>query len=77
MVLLASGLALLTYSSQLLAKHHNMVVAGSGAGVGDLYERIARRQAREVDYGGSSLDANLDVGERYMEAARQQAHGEL
>jgi hypothetical protein len=77
MVLLASGLALLRYSSQLLAKHPNMVVAGSGASVGDMYERIARRQAQDVDHGGSTLDASLDVGERYMEAARQQAYGEL
>ena len=75
MVLLAFGLALLTYSSQSLAKHPNMVVAGSGASVGDLYENIARRQAQEADHG----ESKLDVGERYMEAARQQVHasGEL
>lgn len=75
MVLLAFGLALLTYSSQSLAKHPNMVVAGSGASVGDLYENIARRQAQEADH----AESKLDVGERYMEAARQQVHasGEL
>ena len=73
LALLVSGLALLTHSSQSLAKHSSIVVAGSGASVGDLYERVARRQAREADH----VESSLDVGERYIEAARQQAHGEL